>query len=157
MISPEERSAVEAAVGRSRSEILSRAQRGEVSGDVVAQYTFPVDPALEQAISNSFAVDINGALGAERADLFLGRGWPELRRSLPLSGEDDVTMTIRRSGEDAPSKLSCEIRQGDSVSVRPVQYGVYPSSWFVLLFPGGWSDLAAREGFRLPDGFGSTR
>jgi len=136
-----------------RAEVLASVERTEPVGDIVAQYSFRADAALEQSISNHFSASLTSALGPQRAELFLDQAWRDLRGKLPATREDIVTLTIRRSGSVEEPTLSCELKQGGTSHSAPVHYGHYPSPWFGLLFPGGWRELAQREGFELPRDF----
>jgi hypothetical protein len=153
-ISKEERSQIATAVQQATAEVLPLARRIEPAGDLVAQYLIlPEDPMLVQSISNNFAANITTILGNERSDLFLHHGWAQLKSTLPLVGSEPTTMSIRRSGADGEEKFSCEVKQGTTSSVMDVRYTHVPARWFSLLFPGGWREVAAREGFELPKDF----
>jgi hypothetical protein len=153
-ISPDEEAGIKQSVQDATDAAWLKVQRTEPSGNVLAQYTIPApDADFQQNVSNRFATEITAALGAERANMFLNSAWRELLSQLAPSASGDVTMTINRTATDGESKLTCEIRQGNSVNIMDVQYGYYPSMWFLTLFPGGWETLAKREGFQLPAGF----
>jgi hypothetical protein len=158
-ISPEEKSRITAAVDQAKDEQVRNVtrvdvQRAEPQNDVLAQYTItPTEPAMEQTISNSFSAQMTAILGSERAEIFLEDAWRRLRSQGPTIGESPVTMTLRRSNLNGEPKLICELREGTSVRTSEVRYGVYPSPWFLSLFPGGWEPLAQRDGFALPPDF----
>ena len=155
-ISDDEQSGIRAALQRARDLAWSRVQRTKPAGDIVAQYTIPSDPLLENSISNNFSADITAVFGTERADLFLhlyNQGWGELKHAFAPNGQEPVTMTIRRSVVDGEPKLSCDIRQGNSFSSEVIRYANYPYPWFDLLFPGGWEAIAQREGIEFPKDF----
>lgn len=156
-LSSAERAAMASAIQRVREAAWGEVQRSEPSGDIVAQYTVrPPDPGAMQNTSNRFVADIAAAVGLERADLFLPEAWREL--SANMAPRETQTMTIRRSVTDGEPDLVCEISQGGKVSVSPVRYAtipMYPSGWFIKMFPGLWQDLAKRENFELPAKFHS--
>jgi len=154
-LAPDEKAALAAAVQRVRGAPWGEVQRTEPNGDIVAQYTVqPPDAESMQNTSNRFAADIAAAVGQERADLFFPHAWREL--SADLAPQEAQTMTIRRTVTDGEPDLVCEILQNGKVSVSPVRYAhipMYPSGWFINMFPGLWQDLAKRENFELPAKF----
>jgi len=153
-LSPEEQSALESALKRTREQAQMQIERTEPRGDIVAQYTISApDPVSNQNLSNYFAVEIAGAVGAERASLLLPGAWPEIRGELEANYDQAETMTIRQTMVNGEPDLVCEMQRGNNVSTSPVRYAHYPSSWFLATFPGGWQDLARREGFELPPRF----
>lgn len=152
-LSPQEQAGLADALHEARQAAISRVQRVEPTGDVVAQYTIQPNPAVQATLSNQFSTEITGILGTERSDLFLPAAWRELKPELTPDGNEPVTMTIRRSAGDGDLKLIWELSQGTSVSSGDVRYAYYPSTWFLTLFPGGWESIAAREGFELPKSF----
>jgi hypothetical protein len=151
-LSPDEESSLKSVLEHVREGQWLRIERTEPKADVVAQYTVPLpDLAFEQSISNRFAAELVAVLGQERADMLFPHAWLELRG--PLAPQKPETMTIRRTLVDGEPDLICEMKRGDEVSTSPVRYAHYPSSWFSMLFPGGWEALAQREGFELPERF----
>jgi hypothetical protein len=151
-LSRAEQSSLASIIQRVRDGQAFHVQRTEPSGDIVAQYTAPpMDPEVAMSVSNSFATDITGVVGQERADMLVLPAWRELSRDLaPGTAE---TMTIRRTVVDGEPTLTCEMKAGSRVNVYPVRYAYYPSSWFLTVFPMGWEDLAKRENFQLPANF----
>ena len=152
-ISSSEASQIATAVKQARIWTLDKAERADPAGDIVARYRIPADGIWEQTVSNSFSSGIAGILGDERASLFLKQAWRVVKSGMPSVGEEPATLIVRRTGVGDESDLLWEMRQGDSLSSANVRYGAYPSAWFLKLFPGGWTDLAAREGFPLPKNF----
>lgn len=152
-LSPREQAGLADALHHARQATISRVQRVEPTGDIVAQYTIQPDETLQASISNQFSTEITALLGTERSDSFLPSAWRELGPDLTPSGSEPVTMTVRRSSGESGPKLVWELKQGTSVSTDDVRFAYYPSSWFLTLFPGGWETIAAREGFELPKSF----
>lgn len=84
--------------------------------------------------------EVNAALGAERMALLRDYGWGWFQ-DLGSLGDQDTTLIVRRYSE------------GDrSMGVGELLGGPIPSA-FRAVFPGGWRELAEREGFTLPDDF----
>jgi len=156
-ITPGEQGAIEAEVHRLNSEyaswLLAHAQREEPSGDVLAKYSLVSDPQFSQTASNSFAGVTSSTLGTERAALFEQYAWNWME-SMGMFGrrganEEPTTMTVTREAK----YLKLDIRQSMSsmsCAISPAQ--PFPQA-FRPLFPGGWKELADREGFELPKEF----
>jgi len=147
-----EESAIKAAVQRARSEVLARVQRTEPFGDIVAQYSIPTDPLFVQTITNGFAAEVTAILGEQRAEVFLNQAMSTLTRGLGIraKGKGDTIITIRRAVVDGEPGFSCEIKDADGEHTSKVARGYIPSPWFMMIFQGGWDELARREGFELP-------
>jgi len=70
-LSPQEQTGIADSLQQARQAAISRVQRVEPTGDVVAQYTIQPDQALQASTSNQFSTEITAILCAERSDLFL--------------------------------------------------------------------------------------
>jgi hypothetical protein len=151
-LSPAEQSSLRSVLDHVRASLCLKVVRTEPKGDVVAQYSVPVpDPVFNQSVSNQFAAEIAGVVGQERVEMLLPDAWHQVRSSLGVPKPE--TMTIRRSMVDGEPDLICEMKRGDEISTSPVRFARYPLSWLTTLFPGGWEELAQREGFDLPERF----
>ena len=151
-LSPEEKSAVKAALARAMEGQWTHVENTPPAGDVVAEITIvPPDPAFDAAASNAFTADIISIIGDDRASLFLNDAWRELRGDLAPS--QPKTLTIRQTTTDGQADLVCEIKEGDQVSTAPVRYGNYPNFPVMQLFPGGWQAMANTMNFDLPPSF----
>ena len=129
-ISAAEQSGIRTALERVRTAESSQVQRTEPSGDIVAQYTIrPPDSALELSMSNGFSSEITSTLGSERAALFAGDAWRELRRDLAPQGAGPAAYPRRRASfRNHPASSSrrfharhvicVRIAAGDGVFVR---------------------------------------
>jgi hypothetical protein len=157
-ITPDERAAIDTTMKQLadayKSWATSHVKREEPSGDIVANYTMPTDAELSQSLSNRFVTEIMQTLGKERGELLedYASDWTT---ALKMTGtvSNDTTMVVKRYGSDDQPRLSVELRQagsGMTTDVSPWQ--PFPEA-FKPLFPGGWPDLAAREGFQLPQEF----
>jgi hypothetical protein len=158
MVTPEERIELDNVVRRTAAEcgerLRSHAKRIEPAGEVVAQYTIPADPTFQQGISNKCFIAFTKTLGPDRAGLLFHFTRPELGWMQGLPPTEALTMTVRRSVAGSASLLQCEIKKGSAPPhVMKVRYAYYPGQWFLTLFPGGWADVARREGFELPKDF----
>lgn len=176
-ITPAEQAAIEAVTQQLSDErkawVKDHAQRTEPSGDVLAQYSLPVNVEMSRSHLAIFTNGIFGALGNQRGQWLKDRsiGWmtddglreepdfskvPEEFRSMIPSAElepQPTTLTVERykSGDDW--RLNYRLKQGGGnmmAGVTPWQ--PFPEA-FKPLFPGGWKELAQREGFELPKEF----
>lgn len=133
-------------------------QREIPTGNVVAKYTLPVNVEFSQSLSNQFTSGLYAALGPERGQLLQrhARNWMD---ALGMSSGPDsayanspTTMTVERYSQQS-DQLRYTLQRANSqmqTSVTPWQS--FPEE-FRVVFPGGWPDLAQREGFALPKEF----
>jgi hypothetical protein len=156
-ITPDEQASIEAETQRLASDydswVQTHAQREEPSGKTVAKYILTPDPQYSENASNAFAGIIYSTLGPQRATL-LEQYSSTWMTSLGMWGmgqgnDQSTSLTITREGDSlmlnvrqAMSSMSCGISP-----VQPVPDAFRP------LFPGGWKELAEREGFELPKEF----
>ena len=154
-VTPEERAGIDSLMTRLAGElkdwVIAHAQRIEPQGDVVAKYCVPGDSEFSQSLSNRFAGGVIGALGSERAELMLGFAslW---MRDMEMHGDKPTILTVRRPPEGADYLPFVLETPGGGMSSAVSPYNELPYV-FRSLFPGGWADLAQREGFELPKAF----
>lgn len=168
-ITPEEQGRIETLtqqLSAERSEwVKTHAQREEPSGDVVAKYSLPVDTNLSQIRSNTFTDGIFATLGNERGELLRSYAYSWMRDagmldSAPSKDRDAtentaLTVTRYKSGDEL--QINFTIKQaGSTMTTTASPWQPFPQA-FKPLFPGGWTDLAAREGFELPKAFQKTK
>lgn len=159
-ITPEERAAINSMTEQVSADYKNWAetnmQRVTPSGDVVAKYTLPPDPQFSQSLSNMFAGAVISTLGSERGQLLLdySRSWMvAMDMRSYVNPPAPTTMTISRYGSGADYHLRVEVNQGGNTMGTDVSpWQPFPRA-FQPLFPGGWRDLAVREGFQLPKQF----
>jgi len=150
--SSEEQKAVSAALAAARAGQWLNVTTTPPDGDIVAQYTIvPPDPEFVAGQSNAFVADITGAIGTERAGMFLPDAWRELVSDLAPSEAE--TMIIRQTNVNGQPDLVCEVTQGAHLSTMPVRYAHYPAFPVLKLYPGGWQAMAQTLGFELPPSF----
>jgi len=164
---PSERSQVDAVLQQAQSAVrdwaLSHVQRIEPQDDEVARYTLPSDPELTRSMSNYLATAIADAVGGERTKVFLGPHTTKWIRSITVEGYTSApdwlkTLIIRRYvDENGDSRLGTECRMlpaQDRWLSTPKNALTLQSDFpevFRSVFPNGWADLAAREGFTIPE------
>jgi hypothetical protein len=132
--------------------------RKEPQGDVVAEYSLQTDPTFSQSLSNAFTTTLYATLGTERGDLFQLRAysWMEtlgMSRGADSPYANEPTSMIIRRYNNGSDQLSYTLKVANSymnTSVSPWQS--FPEA-FQSIFPGGWRELAQREGFELPEAF----
>ena len=154
-ITPEERSAVEGLTQQIDADYKtwagSHSKREEPSGDVVAKYTLSADPAFSQTLRNAFTSGVVAALGGERGELLESYAGTWMSDHGMLNTEP-ATMTVKRHLMGNEPSLNWELSQGNSSMFTSVSPWQFPEA-FRPIFPGGWPDVAAREGFELPKEF----
>jgi len=176
-ITPSERSAIETMtrqLGDTRAAwAKEHVQRTEPSGDIVAQYSLPAYTDLAQSQLAIFTNGIVSALGAQRAQWLQDHSdrWmedtglragpdfskvpPELLANLPPDAVQPKPTTLKliryQSGDDW--YINCQLEQaGGNMTCGISPWQPFPEA-FKSLFPGGWKELAEREGFELPKNF----
>jgi len=166
-LTPGECSRVNAALQQAQTAVtawaLAHVERIEPQDDEVARYTLPSDPELMQSMSNHLATAIADAVGGERTKLFLGphaSKW--IRGIIPsfISSDPEYLMTLivkRYVDENGDSCLGTQCRMihpeyrwlaapKEALTVQSDFPEVFRS-----VFPNGWADVAAREGFTIPE------
>jgi hypothetical protein len=176
-ISPAEQAVIETMtqqLGDTRAAwVKEHAQRTEPSGDVLAQYSLPVDAEFSQSQLAIFTNGIFSALGTERAQWLQAHshGWmldvglrtgqdfskvpEELRATMPTSEYETqpTTLTVERYKSGDEWRLNYRLKQaGNSMMTSVSPWQSFPEA-FRPIFPGGWEELATREGFELPKEF----
>ena len=155
-VTPSERSAIEGTAQKVmadyRAWVENHLERTEPHGDMVAEYKVSIGPEFSQSASNSFTGQVLTTLGSERGELLL-RYAAEWMHSLGLEGSEPTTLTVNRQGHRDNNYYLYTIKSGYSTMTTAVNPWQPMPEAFKPLFPGGWADLAAREGFELPKEF----
>lgn len=178
-ITPDEQATIEAMtrqlVDGQTAWAREHVQRTEPGGDVLAQYSLPADPGFSQSQLSLFTNGIFSALGPERAQWLQDHstGWmedfglhlnPNMSKipaaylaSMPASffqtQSEPTTLTVKRykAGDEWQMDYTLA-RAGSSMTAGINPWQPFPET-FSFLFPGGWKELAQREGFELPREF----
>lgn len=155
-LTPAERGAVDGVMDRVAADYKTWAtahvQREEPQGEVVAKYTLKYDAEFSRSLSNAFTSAVAGALPGERAEWLLGyaRSWMvDLGMDTFGVPPSPTTLTVKR----ATDGLAFELRQNGGTMYTMVSPGQPFPNAFRAVFPGGWTELAQREGFDLPKEF----
>jgi hypothetical protein len=152
-----ERGAIEDALKRAETKyddwVKTAVQRVEPTGDIVADYRLPANPALAQQIETNGVGLVLQTLGPERASLIRGYDGAWLFGHGNL-GATPIRFTVRRhpEGGQPPYWWQIQAGGGNSASSDGLSSKDFPDA-FRPVFPDGWRDLAQREGFELPEGF----
>lgn len=174
-ITPTEQTAIETLtqqLGEARTAwAKEHAQRTEPSGKVMAQYTLPVDEEFSRSQQGKFVDGVLETLNKERGELLKHFSWDWMQAVGLVTGPDFSQIPARviasePSYQPKPTSLMVERYQSGGVwrmnytlkqagfsmttSVSPSQ--PFPEA-FRAVFPGGWEELAQREGFELPEDF----
>ena len=154
-VTPQERAGIESLTTRLAGElkdwVIAHAQRLEPQGDVLAKYSVPADSEFSQSLSNRFAGRVIGALGSERGELMLdyASSW---MLDMHMQGDRPTILTVRRPQAGADYLPFVLERDGGGMGSAVTPANELPYI-FRSIFPGGWADLAQREGFELPKEF----
>ena len=149
-LTPEERGQVEAVLQQAKAEINdwtpAHLKRTEPANDVVADYFLPGNRGLCAGVSNNLAL----AIGTERTDLILDVSREQMASEIGVSPDRrDLHMLIRRELVGNEQRLEAVLDAGKR------RLGYLPQVAFPgalrAIFPNGWSDVAKREGFDLPE------
>jgi len=162
-ISPEERRRLDSALARVREEhahwARANVQREGASGETLARYTLPSDPTFAQSLTNELFSTYATTLGQQRAALLehYSSDWVNLETGF-LGGATNRLTVLRGNGGDGTPQVLYKLERGQlTQGASPIQPGSYFPSEFRPVFPGGWPELAQREGFALPAGFVDQR
>ena len=155
-LTPTESAAIEASFKRVEAEhaawVKTAVQRVEPAGDVLADYRLPANPELARQFQAEGAAGLLEPLGFDRAKLVYDYAGSWIFQHGKL-GSSSIRFTVRRRTEGTHPGLWYQQEEiGGSNNSGDVRPGNFPDL-LRGLFPGGWHDLAQREGFELPDDF----
>jgi hypothetical protein len=154
-LTPTERETIEAALKSAEAEHAEWAktavQRFEPAGDILADYRLPANTNLAARLESEGKALVKETIGPERAKLIEGYAGAWLLGHGNL-GATPIRLTVRRHrpGEKTGLWFMYEALPGNS-SCGEIVKGSFPEL-FRGAFPGGWGELAQREGFTLPPG-----
>ncbi len=154
-ITPGEQAALETELQRITDEynawVLAHVQREGPSGDVLARYVLPRDPQSSNLLQSLSGVIRDTLSSNDRDKLFFQYSWKwgaahQLTEPTGFGRADQSVMVVRRAG----GSLMVDLQEPSYImpsSFTPSQ--PFPEA-FLPLFPGGWKELAEREGIALP-------
>jgi hypothetical protein len=150
-ITPDEERQIDSAAEGARNNFVEWAkanlQREGPSGDHLVRYTIPASPELAKSLTNSLYGSFCNIIGVERSQLLWGYEafWFEMKAGRFVAVSNELTIT-KRSDNAQSSVWYIYWPQGHG---GPVPQEALPGT-FAALFPGGWQEIAQREGFELP-------
>jgi hypothetical protein len=150
-ITPDERQQIDSASDRTRNSFTEWAkanlQREGPSDDQIVRYTIPASPELARSLTNDLYGSFCNIIGVERSQLLWAYEdfWFEMR--LGKFGSVSNNLIIYKMPDNPRSSIWYQYWP-------PGHGGPVPqedlSGLFASLFPGGWREIAQREGFELP-------
>lgn len=163
-ITPEERRQLNEAFAGTRGEFDTWAktslQREGTNGETLARFTIPPNLELAAGLSNKLAATVMATLGEQRAGLLqrFADEWYKMEVGGLVAMTNTLTVLRRTDGDGTPQLYyDLSLKGGPGQGSRG-QSGTlttrsfFPTS-FKSVFPGGWRDVAGREGFELPKEF----
>ncbi|MEO7300144.1 MAG: hypothetical protein ABI042_16390 [Verrucomicrobiota bacterium] len=159
-ITPEERQSVESIFAEAFDALgdwaKANVQREAESGDMLARYTIPADSAFAQMQTNKLFSNISAVIGEERGELM--RKFFQHNRIYSDGGIGDGTniLSIHRISASPGFGYRAGRKWDRSETINtypePIKPNRFPAA-FRFIFPGGWEELAQREGWELPKDF----
>lgn len=159
-ITPEEQQSVEAAFAKTFDTVAAWAkanvQREGPSDDMLVRYTIPADPIFAQALTNKLFSTINAAIGDERSGLMRNffEHW-RISEDGAIGDRTNILSVHRISGQPGLGyRAGWKWEHSEAINTypEPIKPKNFPYAFF-FLFPGGWQEVAQREGFDLPEEF----
>lgn len=154
-ITPEERQQVDAAFAKSWDEFgvwaKTNIYREGRSGDMLVSLTIPGSDEVARRLTNDLSSAIASDIGAERAELLGSFAYDWLRISAANFADVTNTLTVLQRHDDS-GRPELLYQQRGRVSGAPskIDPEKFPPAWKTV-FPGGWAEVAQREGFELPE------
>ena len=157
-LSPEQRQVIDSALSDSHAEFSDWAkqnlQRQGPQGDTLVRYTIPPNDAAN-AITNRLMAKLSETLGDERTELFyqFADGWFQVQNGYLGTITNTLSVLRRVDNNGQPALFYHLTREGPLSTLgegpNRIQPQFFPPAW-LNVFPGGWAEVAQREGFDLP-------
>ncbi len=157
-ITPEEQQSVEAAFTEDMIAIAAWAKanvlREGPSDEMLARYTIPTDATFRTVLDERLFSKINSTIGDERTELMrkFFDTW-RYREDGAIADRTNV-LSIHRISEQPGFGYRSGWKGKDWESINTYPEPIKPKNCptaFLFVFPGGWQEIAQREGFRLPE------
>jgi hypothetical protein len=150
-ITPDEQRQIDSAADTARNNFVQWAkanlQREGPSDDQLVRYTIPASPEIARSLTNELYSGFYKIIGEERSRLLwkYEAYWFEMKAG--QFGAVSNSLTIMNRPDDSQSSIWYVYwPQGHG---GPVPQEEMPGT-FAAVFPGGWAEIAQREGFELP-------
>lgn len=159
-IQPAEQAAIETLAGQAAEQLrqwtTTHVRRDEPTDkDYLLQLTVEADPEGSSALRRSFTNGVVSVLGPVRGQAMIryaGQWMHEM--NMGSFNTDPVVIQVHRIGRTSRGlETELVLRHGGSVNSVPIQPGQPVPPYVSFLYPGGWEELAAREGFELSEKF----
>ena len=160
-VTPEEQPAVESAFAEALGAVADWARanvtRDGPANNMLVRYTIPADVMFDQVVSNQLFSALDAAVGRERTELMnLNFQYGRIYEDGYIAGRTNILEI-----HSLPGKSVLGYRDGwkwenfSSVITdpEPIKSNRFPAA-FRFIFPGGWKDLAQREGWEDRKEFG---
>jgi hypothetical protein len=157
-ITPEERQAVENAFAATFERVSDWAkanvQRDGPTNDMLVRYTISVDQKFERGSTEKLFTDIKAAVGEERSHLLENYfQWSRVYTDGAIGDRTNILEIHRLSrppGLGYRAGWKWESSESINTYPEPITTNKFPAA-FRFLFPGGWEEIAQRDGFELPE------
>lgn len=144
-----------------RQWVTANVQRDEPTTEYPLKLKIPGNATLAQDLSGRFTNGIATTLGMRRGEALLHYAadwmyWLNLKHTAggPTSASDPTSVAVHHYGRTGNGpELEVVIRRGSIVNSTPIRQNQTVPPIVNLLYPGGWEELAQREGLELPKEF----
>lgn len=158
-IGPGQRSKIQMALTDARKEFANWGRENVVretpGEEAVVRYTLPAGSDFADALTNRLMSSISNEIGVERSSLFrtYAETWFQIEMGY-LGGVTNTLSVLKKPDDNGEQALYYKLtRQGanSSMSEGPgkIVPDLFPPAWRNV-FPGGWPEVAEREGLELP-------
>jgi hypothetical protein len=159
-LTPDEQRAVELAFAVALDTVTTWAkanlQREGPSEDRLVRYTIPADPQFEQNLTNRLFSEINTAIGDERRKLLQSFFSYNRIQEDGAIGEYTNIFSLHRVSQPPglAYRAGWKWQNHEAINTfpEPIKTNRFPYAFF-FVFPGGWKEVAQREGLELPEEF----
>ena len=125
-------------------------------GDMLVRYTIPADPEFEQGLTNRLFTRINSAIGNERGEMMQRFfEYNRIGEDGAIADRTNIFSIHKIAGSPGMgSRAGWKWANSEAINTypEPIKPNRFPCA-FYFVFPGGWQEVARREGFELPDEF----
>ena len=119
------------------------------------RYTIPTDPTFRQALTNKLFSTINATIGDERGELMrrFFESW-RIGEDGAIGARTNILSIHRIPGQPGLGyRAGYQEENSSAININADPAPIKPKNFpyaFLFLFPGGWPEVAQREGFELP-------
>jgi hypothetical protein len=157
-IGPEQLTKIESALSGARGEFTDWARQNVVrdlpEGETLVRYTLPAANDFADAVTNRLLTAVSDIIGTQRSALFrtYAETWFQIEMGY-LGGVTNTLSVLKMSAEDGQPGLYYKLSREGATSSMSEGPGKINAQWFPPawqnIFPGGWAEVAEREGFTL--------